>query len=199
METSNTLNYKNEIIVVSGLPRSGTSMMMQMLSAGGLDILTDGQRTADEDNPKGYYELERVKDLQKNDVVWLQDAQGKVVKIISSLLKHLPENYHFRVIFMERDVDEVIASQHQMILHRGEQANPEMNAKIRLLYLRHLKDIRIWLNEKSNFSAFYISYKDVLNKPIESASLICRFLGFSLDEKKMVGVVDNRLYRQRNP
>jgi hypothetical protein len=174
-------------------------MMMQMLSAGGLKILTDGQRTADEDNPKGYYEFERVKDLQKNDTEWLQDAPGKVVKIISSLLKQLPDDYRFRVIFMDRDVDEVIASQHQMILRRGEQTNPEMNEKLRLLYLRHLKDIRLWLNSKPNFSVCDISYKDVLNKPIESASLICRFLGFPLDEESMVRVVDNRLYRQRNP
>ncbi|MBK6374535.1 MAG: hypothetical protein IPF67_15705 [Saprospiraceae bacterium] len=109
---------KGTITVVSGLPRSGTSMMMQMLEAAGLDIFTDKERTADDSNPKGYYEHEAVKNLQHNNK-WLPEAKGKVVKIIAQLLSHLPANYHYQVIFMERDVLEVIASQQKMLVRDG--------------------------------------------------------------------------------
>ena len=103
------VRYGKPIVVVSGLPRSGTSMMMQMLEAGGLEILTDGRRTADESNPHGYYELERVKTLEKSeDTSWLTDARGKAVKIIAFLLRYLPENLNYKVIFVHRDMDEVL-------------------------------------------------------------------------------------------
>ena len=105
---------RDEIVVVSGLPRSGTSMMMKMLEAGGLTPLTDGQREADEDNLGGYYEFEQVKKMAQ-DSGWLEEARGKVVKVISRLLYDLPKTYHYRVIFMQRHLDEVLASQQQML------------------------------------------------------------------------------------
>ncbi|HSJ55892.1 MAG TPA: sulfotransferase family protein, partial [Anaerolineae bacterium] len=95
----------NAIVIVSGLPRSGTSMMMKMLEAGGVRVLTDYERTADEDNPKGYYEFERVKQIE-HDREWLPEACGKAVKMVSALLKHLPADYYYKVIFMRREMEE---------------------------------------------------------------------------------------------
>ena len=115
-----TQQAEQTITIVSGLPRSGTSMMMKMLEAGGIPPLTDEIRTADTDNPKGYYEFERVKKMDKGDTAWLENAQGKSVKVISALLKHLPSDYRYRVIFMRRDMSEILASQKKMLDHRGE-------------------------------------------------------------------------------
>src|SRR5438128_3864516 len=115
------VRYGRPIVVVSGLPRSGTSMAMKMLEAGGLRVVTDGQRTADEDNPKGYYEDERVKDLHREgDKTWLRDARGDVVKIISFLLKSLPADNNYKVLFMHRNLREIVASQNKMLARRGE-------------------------------------------------------------------------------
>ena len=113
------LRYGRPIVVVSGLPRSGTSMMMQMLQAGGLEILTDAVRTPDGSNPKGYFEFEAVKDLDKGPPpAWLTGARGKAVKIVSSLVRWLPESHDYQVIFMRRDLDEVILSQNKMLVDR---------------------------------------------------------------------------------
>ena len=108
------------IVVVSGLPRSGTSMMMQMLEAGGMEVMTDGLRAADEDNLKGYFEYETVKALH-TDRNWLPEARGKAVKIISELLKYLPETQTYRIIFLRRALEEVLASQDRMLVRRGVQ------------------------------------------------------------------------------
>ena len=109
------------IVVVSGLPRSGTSMAMKMIAAGGLPVVTDGLRHADASNPNGYYEFEHVKNLDKaGDLSWLAEARGKAVKIISFLITYLPEAYDYRVVFMQRDLSEVIASQNRMLDARGD-------------------------------------------------------------------------------
>ena len=122
------IRYGKPVIVISGLPRSGTSMMMQMLYAAGLPVITDQLRTADEDNPKGYFEIERIKGLyQENDKSWLVDYKGKAVKIISFLLLHLPAKINYKVIFMERDLDEILASQKKMLQNRG---NPMTKLKM---------------------------------------------------------------------
>src|SRR5687768_1736541 len=113
---------RDVITVVSGLPRSGTSMMMKMLEAGGLEPVVDHVRKPDEDNPKGYYEFERVKALE-NDREWLPEAKGKFVKVISMLLRHLPADHRFKVIFMQRNMPEVLASQKKMLVRRGEDPN----------------------------------------------------------------------------
>src|SRR6185503_17792221 len=136
------LRYGKPIVIVSGLPRSGTSMAMKMLEAGGMPILADGIRTADISNPKGYYEFEPVKELDKGgDVTWLAEARGKAVKIISFLLTWLPERYDYRVIFMQRDLREAIASQNAMLAHRGETPAPgsASDDQIRKMYEDHLQ------------------------------------------------------------
>ena len=107
------------VIIVSGLPRSGTSMMMKMLEAGGLKILTDNLREADANNPKGYYEFERVKQMKDGNLAWLPDAVGKVVKIVTGLIIYLPSDYKYKIIFMKRDLNEVLSSQKKMLGRLG--------------------------------------------------------------------------------
>lgn len=184
------------ITVVSGLPRSGTSMMMKILEAGGMEILTDNIRTADEDNPKGYYELEQVKKL-KEDQSWIDEAKGKTVKIISELLKYLPQDYTYKIIFMRRKMEEILASQKQMLIRRGEPTDTISDEKMTEIFESHLKKIESYLAEQSNFETIYISYNDVLINPQEHIKKINHFLGDSLDEGKMLSAIDKRLHRQR--
>jgi hypothetical protein len=185
-----------EIAIVSGLPRSGTSMMMKMLEAGGMPVLTDHVRTADEDNPKGYYEFERVKQIE-HDKLWLEDAQGKVVKMIGALLKHLPPDYAYKVIFMKRDINQVLASQRQMLLRRGEPAGGIPDEKMAELFLRHVTQIEAWLADRPNFDVIYMEHGEVLSDPDGQARRVASFLGGGLDTGKMAQVVDPALHRQR--
>ncbi len=184
------------ITIVSGLPRSGTSMMMKMLEAGGMPVVADHIRTADEDNPKGYYEFERVKQIEK-DKEWLPAARGKVVKLISELLRHLPGDYQYRVVFMRRKIEETLASQKQMLIRRGQPTDVISNAKLAELFQRHLERTFAWLAEQPNFAVLYVEYADVLQNAKEQAARINEFLGNTLNVEKMIGVVDQTLYRQR--
>src|SRR6202161_439394 len=136
------------ITIVSGLPRSGTSLMMQMLDAGGLSVLSDGERKADTDNPKGYLEWERIKQLPK-DPSLIAEAEGKVVKIISQLILSLPSGHEYRVIFMQRPLPEVLKSQDEMLKRRGtykEGANP---AAISAAFEKHLREVYAWMDGKT--------------------------------------------------
>ncbi|MBA3441249.1 MAG: sulfotransferase [Pyrinomonadaceae bacterium] len=185
------------VIVVSGLPRSGTSMMMRMLEAGGVDILTDGIRAADEDNPKGYYEVELVKTLrQQIDKFWLEEAKGKAVKVISSLLDTLPQAYTYKVIFMNRNIEEVIASQNKMRLRRGDNSESADEDMARL-FRKHLEKVKDWIARQSNFKLIDVDYREVLESPLHHAERIKTFLGKEIDVEKMSGVVDGNLYRNR--
>jgi|GEM_PF-2420 len=184
------------IIIVSGLPRSGTSMMMKMLEAGGLPALTDNIRTADADNPKGYYEFERVKQIE-NDKEWLPQASGKVVKMISALLKHLPEDYNYKVIFMRRNIAEILASQERMLVRRGEPTDKVDDDTMRRLFEKHLQKVENWLTKQPDFDVLYVSYNAILEDPEKHAAKINQFLDNTLDEQAMLGVVDPALYRQR--
>ena len=184
------------VIIVSGLPRSGTSMMMNMLQAGGLPILTDNVRTADDDNPKGYYEFEQVKQIEQ-DPTWVEDAQGKVVKMISALLKHLPGDYHYKIIFMRRKIEEVLASQRQMLIRRNEPVDTVADDKMADLYRRHLQQVEAWLAKQPNVDVLYITYHQVVANPREHAEQINAFLGGGLDIDTMAASVDHMLYRQR--
>lgn len=188
---------KEPVIVVSGLPRSGTSMMMKMLEAGGMLPVTDKIREADTDNPKGYYEFERVKQLDKGDVAWLPDAQGKVVKIISALLKHLPADYEYRVIFMRRNMPEILASQRKMLVRRGENADDMDDAKMAALFEKHLQSTIQWVETQPNISLLYVHYSDMLSDPVPQIKRVNEFLNGRLDEAAMAGVVDPALYRNR--
>ncbi len=188
---------KQPIVVVSGLPRSGTSMMMKMLEAGGIPPITDNIRTADDDNPKGYYEFERVKKLKDGDVSWVPEAQGKAVKVISALLEHLPAAYEYRVIFMRRAMPEILASQKRMLVNRGEDPDKVSDEEMTRLYEKHLAKIESWLRAQENFRVLYIHYNKILQNPAPYVSQINAFLGNRLDTQKMAQVVDPSLYRQR--
>jgi hypothetical protein len=191
------VRYGAPIIVVSGLPRSGTSMAMKMLDAGGVAIVTDGIRTADEQNPKGYYEFEPVKELDKDgDLSWLPGARGKAVKIISFLLTYLPDTFDYKVVFMNRDIDEVLASQNKMIAARGE-ADATEDAKMRKAYRQHLEKVDRFLRTRACFATLRVSYKDVINNPAGEARRMNAFLGGKLNVERMATVADRELYRNR--
>ena len=184
------------ITVVSGLPRSGTSMMMNMLKAGGIPLLTDSSRKADEENPKGYYEFKRVKQLEE-DASWLEKAEGKAVKVISYLLEHLPEDYNYRIVFMERKIEEVLASQKKMIERHGETNNKVSDEVMAKLFEKHLKEVDEMLKSRTNMNTIYVSYNKILGDPEPYLQRINIFLDGELDTKKMMQVVDPRLHRQR--
>ena len=185
------------IVIVSGLPRSGTSMMMKMLEAGGLPIMTDSIRTADIDNPKGYYEYERVKDLEKEtDKSYIKEGRGKVLKVISFLLKDLPDENAYKIIFMRRDLGEVIASQNKMIKHRGEKDESDDRMMIDA-YMNHLAAVRIMVRKRDNFEMVEVRYDTAVKNPADAAKQVNTFLGGTLDEVKMREVVDAELYRNR--
>lgn len=193
-----TKTGKDEFItVVSGLPRSGTSMMMKMLEAGGIPPITDKLREADEDNPKGYYEFERVKLMDKGDTSWVIDARGKVVKVISALLKHLPPEEQYRVVFVRRNMPEVLASQRKMLIRRGEDPDKMDDAQMAMLFQKHLTQVEEWLAARPNFRVLYVHYSDVLADPRLQIATINDFLGGELNVKAMTEAVDPQLYRNR--
>ena len=184
------------IIVVSGLPRSGTSMMMSMLQAGGVPVLTDNQREADEDNLRGYLEYEHVKQLDR-DASWLAEAEGKAVKIISMLLKYLPQDHEYRVIFMHRDIMEVLASQRKMMERRGEAPDEVPDEAMAALSRRHLSEAHRWLVAQTNVETLHVDYNEALKDPWPIVDKVNVFLGGGLDAEAMARVVDPKLYRQR--
>lgn len=185
------------ITVVSGLPRSGTSMMMKMLEAGGVPPVTDELRTADEDNPKGYYEFERVKQMDQGDTAWVVGARGKVIKVISALLKHLPPGEQYRVVFVRRNMPEILASQRKMLIRRGEDPDKMDDAQMARLFEKHLKQIEEWLTAQPNFRVLYLHYSEVLADPRPHIDRINDFLGGSLNTEAMAEMVDPELYRNR--
>lgn len=183
------------IAIVSGLPRSGTSLMMQMLEAGGLPVLTDNLRTADPDNPKGYYELAGVKQLER-DSSWIPSAVGKVVKIVSPLLRHLPADHCYKIVFMQRDLAEVLASQHHMLERRGRPA-PNEDEAMAAAFQRHLTELEAWLAQQPNMQVLYIAYGMVLDQPAAECNRVNAFFGGVLDTVAMAQVIDQALHRQR--
>ncbi|MBI2839073.1 MAG: sulfotransferase domain-containing protein [Acidobacteria bacterium] len=192
------IRYGSPVIVVSGLPRSGTSMTMKMLEAVGLGTVTDGQRVADEDNPKGYFEDERVKDLHKTeDKTWIRDARGKAIKVISYLLKDLPRDNFYKVVFMRRNLNEVLASQKKMLDRRGEKSETNDERMIEI-YKDHLWKVNWMFKHSSNIEALDIEYQMVIQDPRTQATRIREFLGLDIDVEKMVAAVDPSLYRNRS-
>ncbi len=185
------------VVVVSGLPRSGTSMMMKMLTAAGLEIVTDNVRTADEDNPKGYYEDDRVLELAKGgDKTWVRQARGRVVKVISYLLRHLPANNNYKVLFMRRDMTEVLASQAKMLARRGEEQGSDDDS-MREFFETDLWKANYHLERSRHLDALDLHYREVLADPLAHARRIAEFLGRDLDIEAMAAVVDPNLYRNR--
>ena len=191
------MENKEYIIIVSGLPRSGTSMMMKMLDAGGLPILTDNLREADANNPKGYYEFERVKELPNGDYGWIPEAGGKVVKIVTGLIMNLPSDARYKVIFMQRAMKEVLSSQKKMLGRLGKEDDKVEDEKMKKIYQEHLKQVNAWIAKQPNIEVLYVNYNTMLDNPLESLQKVNEFLGGDMDVKVMAGVVDKELYRER--
>ena len=184
------------ITIVSGLPRSGTSMMMQALEAGGIPILTDNIRKKDEDNPEGYYEFEPVKKT-KDDPSWVPGARGKVVKMVYVLLYDLPEEYEYRVIFMRRNIDEVLASQKIMLKRLGKQGAKVSDEKLAEFFKAQLEKFDRWIAAQKNFSILSVDYKDMITSPKAQCERINKFLGGVLDTDASTAVVNPSLYRNK--
>lgn len=189
-------NPDKEIIVVSGLPRSGTSMMMQMLEAAGLNILTDGKREADDSNPKGYFEYEPVKKLAFENS-WMPEAEGKVVKIVSPLLPALPVKHKYKIIHMNREISEVLISQQIMLGKSREQAIMNYPFKMAETFHNQLRKVKRWSDNQPNLDWLEINHKDIINEPEAIARKIGQFLDREFDIEKMAQVVDKKLHRNR--
>jgi hypothetical protein len=184
----------SEVIIVSGLPRSGTSLMMQMLENGGVEVVTDNVRTADTDNPRGYYEFEPVKKI-KQDATWLPGTRGKAFKMVSQLLYHLPSSEQYRIIFMERDLEEMLVSQEKMLERLHRTAAPR--EKIRESYTLHLDRLHTWLSQQDNIKVLRVSYNELIERPELEAERLCGFLGRKVNPEKMAKTVDPALYRNK--
>lgn len=183
------------IYVVSGLPRSGTSLMMRMFEAAGIDVASDGERTADEDNPRGYYELEAVKGLPE-DTSWIPATRGKVVKIISRLLLQVPSTEKYRVIFMRRDIDEILKSQQKMLVRRGEDTS-DPDDEMRRNFIIHLGDVEVFLKERSDIEALFVSYNRLMNDPASQVLRVAKFIDRVDSVDAMRAVIEPGLYRNR--
>ena len=190
------------ITVVSGLPRSGTSLMMQALAAGGVPPLTDAQRAADPSNPRGYLELEAVKRL-KADRSWLPQARGKAVKIIHLLLPELVAaadagmREEYRVVMMRRPVEEIVASQRAMLTRQGKTAATVPDAQLGQLFLGQLERVERLLADRPGFQVLTVHYPGLVADPAAEAARLNHFLGGGLDESAMAAAVDPALYRER--
>ena len=185
------------VIIVSGLPRSGTSMMMKILEAGGLSVLIDNIRTADGDNPKGYYEFERVKKLPKGDIGWLDEAKGNVVKVLAILLFKLPTGYNYRVVFMRRAMPEILASQRKMLINRGEDPDRVSDEELSILFEKYFQQAKGWMEQQPNVEYIEIDYNELLQDPQPQLEQINNFFNGQLDLEQMLQIVDPQLYRQR--
>jgi predicted AlkP superfamily phosphohydrolase/phosphomutase/tetratricopeptide (TPR) repeat protein len=190
------LDINNTAVIVSGLPRSGTSMMMQMLSAGGIPPLTDSVREADEDNTKGYYEFEKAKQLDR-DSAWITEAKGKAVKVVAQLLAYLPAipGVHYRVVFMERDMEEVLSSQKAMLQRQEKKGAKLSDDRLRSIFSHQVKQIKIMLSVRK-IPTLFLDYNRTIRNPEATAARLKTFLGDNVDEKKMAKAVDPSLKRQ---
>ncbi len=189
------------ITVVSGLPRSGTSLMMQALAAGGLPALTDSERAPDESNPRGYLELEAVKRL-KTDRSWLASAQGRAVKVIHLLLPDLAaktgaDGYEFCVVLMRRPMEEIIASQRAMLARQGRAGAALPEAQLGTLFRAQMERVERWLASRADFRVCPVHYPALVADPAAEVHRVNTFLGGSLNEAAMAAAVDPELYRQK--
>ena len=184
------------VVVVSGLPRTGTSMMMQMLKAGGIPPLTDGVRMDDEDNPRGYYEYEKAKQLRK-DASWLGGAKGKAVKVVAQLLADLPrlDGAGYLVVFMEREIEEVLKSQRAMLSRHGKSGAKIPEARLRAIFLQQMRQAKILLSARK-IPTVFIDYNETVRNPSEAAGKLKKVFGAGIDEQKMTAAVDPSLKRQ---
>lgn len=172
--------------------------MMQMLAAGGIDICTDNRRKADDDNPQGYYEFEKVKELQ-TDSAWVHTMRGKAIKVISFLLYYLPVSLQYKVIFMQRDLQEILLSQKKMLDRSGQRTHTLKDEVLAQKFKIHLQKITKWIATQKNIECLYVSYNAILEDPLSYIYDIQIFLQRAIDIKGMASVVDLSLYRNRSP
>jgi hypothetical protein len=184
------------IVIVSGLPRSGTSLMMQMLAAGGMPVLTDGERRADIDNPRGYYEWERIKRLPQEPEC-IDEAEGKAVKVVSQLLFALPAKRNYQILFVERPLSEVVASQAEMIRRRGTSRSALVDSALIAALQSHLNQVNAWLRDRPDILLCRMQYHEVLSDTRSASEAVQRFLQQKLDVETMAEQVDHSLYRNR--
>ena len=183
------------ITIVSGLPRSGTSLMMQMLAAGGMPLLTDSERQPDVDNPRGYCEWEPIRLLPK-EPHRIDAAEGKAVKIISQLLLSVPRGRSYKLIFMERPLPEGLASPDEMLKRRGSVQSVDP-ALLTSAFRDHMKEIIAWLEQREDIPVCRTGYRKVLSDPMSSAKIVRDFLALDLNVEAMALQVDPSLYRNR--
>ena len=184
------------VTVVTGLPRSGTSMLMQMLQAGGMDALTDGVRSADEDNPRGYFEFEGAKRLQ-TDRSWVGEAVGKSVKVVAQLLPYLPPGFEYRIMLVHRDLDEILRSQAAMLERQGKEGAQLSDGALKNVFAQQIERMRNWLQRAPYIQLLEIQHSDVIGDPSRAAARIEAFIAAHLDADKMAAAVQPSLYRQR--
>jgi hypothetical protein len=188
------MSLSSEIVIVSGLPRSGTSLMMQMLDRGGIEVVTDRIRVSDTDNPHGYYEYEPVKKT-RDDPSWVPAARGKAVKMVSALLYNLPGTERYRILFMERDMDEVLTSQEKMLQRLGRPSAP--SEQLRASFRIHLDRLMKWLPQQRNMQVLTVNYNRLLNESVSEVEVISKFLDGLPATDKMLSAIDPGLYRNR--
>ena len=188
--------FKDEIVVVSGLPRSGTSLVMTLLQDAGLQLLIDNLRLPDEDNPAGYFEYSPVKNMRVS-TEWIILARGKVVKVVSPLLSHLPPDEKYRIVLMLRNCEEVYASQQTMLKNRGHSKRKNRNEVIQALTYQ-INEVQTWLNKQSNMMVHTIYYPQLVFDPFAECRQLCKFLGLNENVvESLVGLVDPQQYRHR--
>ena len=191
-DKSNFRYRQNQIVIVSGLPRSGTSLMMQMLDKGGVEILTDNNRKQDQSNPKGYYEYDPVMAIHK-DNTWIHLAKDKGLKVVAPLLKFLDPKYRYKIIFMTRDLNEVVKSQQKMIGKDTE----TLPVQLLEAYKKQLKIADSWKNKEPGVELVYVDYKDTLNDTEAIIKKVESFIGYDLNKNEMMACVDKSLYRNK--
>ena len=182
------MQTKELIYIVTGLPRSGTSLMMQMLAAGGLPVLTDSKRPANISNSKGYWEWEAVKKLETNPYV-LSDAQGMAVKIISPLLAYLPETYTYKIIFMRRKTEHIIRSQNRMLQKEGKPLSSLSDERLVQLFNHQVMTSKQEL-QKKEIPFYEVWYEHIVQNPKPVIKGIAAFLEQPLDLSAMLKSID---------
>lgn len=193
---ASALPADQEFVLVSGLPRSGTSLMMQMLRAGGMELMTDGLRPADEDNPEGYWEWEDIKKMPQQPLI-IEQAHGKATKVISALLPSLPPKHKYRIIFMTRPVQEVVASQWTMLERRGTDPKSQ-RAHLEETQARHALEMLAALRQHPRVVLLEMDYPALVADPARGAAQVAVFLGEALTTPEaMPAVVQPKLHRNR--
>jgi len=188
--------HQEDIIVVSGLPRSGTSLMMQLLQAGGIVLVCDDKRAADDFNPRGYFEYEAVKGLA-TDNSWVEQAQGKALKVLYHLLKHLPENLHYKVIFMQRPLNEVMQSQDRMLAGLGRDDIAPASAELALTFACQIDDILCWVSQQKHMDLWQCDYPHLIESPTRALQELAHFLETEFSLETLKQTIDPNLYTVR--